>query len=104
MSRIDVAYRRDRQQQGVYFAMYSTMLPCVCVSEMDGVWPACINSLPDWLRLSGNATGEPEQDLIAIRALARSSRGQKDCDSATLPANIHLRVNTEQVNSSAESD
>lgn len=70
---------------------------------MDGVWPACINSLPDWLRLSGNVTGEPEQDLIAIRALARSSRGQKEPDSAALPANIHLCVNVEQVCSPAQS-
>lgn len=49
-------------------ALY-TVAVCVleCVREMDRVWPVCINSLPDWLRLSGNVTREPGPDLIAIR-------------------------------------
>lgn len=55
--------------------------PCVCggvhVSEMDSLWRGCIKSLPDWLQLSGNVTGESEQDLIAIRELPESSRGQR---------------------------
>lgn len=49
----------------------------VCVSEMDSLWPERINSLPDWLQLSRNVTGEPERDLIAIRELPPSSRGQR---------------------------
>lgn len=36
---------------------------------MNSLWPGCINSVPDWLQLSKVATGEPEQDLIAIREL-----------------------------------
>lgn len=55
--------------------------PCmclfVCVSEMDSPWLESINSLPDWFQLSGNVTGEPERDLIAIRELPPSSRGQR---------------------------
>lgn len=52
---------------------------CVLVwaSEMDSLWPGHFNSLPDWLQLSGNVTGEPEQDLIAIGELPPSSRGQR---------------------------
>lgn len=42
---------------------------CVSVSEMNSLWPGCINSVPDWLQLSKVVTGEPEQDLIAIREL-----------------------------------
>lgn len=59
----------------------------VCVSEMNSMWPGCINSLPDWLQLSRNVTGEPERDLIAIRELPPSSRGRGT-------ANFHLCVNT----------
>lgn len=64
----------------------------VCVSEMDSLWPGRINSLPDWLRLSGNVTGEPEQDLIAIRVQRRSSRGQRAqiCN----PSNKHPSLQT----------
>lgn len=51
----------------------ATVRVFVCVSEMDSLWPGRINSLPDWLRLSGNVTGEQEQDLIAIRVLSWSS-------------------------------
>ena len=70
---------------------------CICVSRMDSLWPGRINSPPDWLQVSGNVTGEPERDLIAIRELPLSSRGQR-------AANFHVCVNTEQLHSSTRAE
>lgn len=70
---------------------------CVCEREMDSMWPGRINSLPDWLQLSRNVTVEPEQDLIAIRELPPSSRGQR-------AANFHLCVNSEQASGTAQAE
>lgn len=55
----------------------TSLYVCLCVSEIDSLWPGCINSLPDWLQLSRNVIGEPERDLIAIRELPSSGRGQR---------------------------
>ena len=78
-----------RKNECVYVGIHSTMslhvCVCVCVclcvfvcvSEMDSLWPGRINSLPDWLQLSRNVTRVPERDLIAIRELPPSSRGQR---------------------------
>ena len=60
----------------VCVCVYMCVRACVCV--MNGRWPVSINSLPDWLKLSGNVAGKPERDLIAIRRHPPGSRhGQK---------------------------
>lgn len=67
--------------------MCACVFVLMCVSEMNSLWPGRINSLPDWLQLSRNVTGELERDLIAIRELPPSSQGRST-------ANFHLYVNT----------
>lgn len=99
--------RKNKVQWGksenkcVYVRMHSAMSLHVCVSEMDRLWPGHINSLPDWLQLSGNVTGEPERDLIAIRELPPSSRGQRARrrNSPSKPPSLH-----EQVHCSAQAE
>ena len=71
-------------------SLYVCVCLFVCVSEMDSLWPGRINCLPDWLQLSGNVTVEPERDLIAIRELPPSSRGQRAgrCSARSKPPSL----------------